>query len=648
MKCAIITGEMNKRKTIPLLLFFAIFSCYAYFIHFIGLESWNASSRLNLTYALAEKGTFSIDDYHQNTGDKVYHDGHYYSDKAPGPSLLAVPFYFLLKWAGVGSEKYMRYGLTLTVVGIPSAVAALLFYGILTMLKEIRQGARVILTLAYSLGTLAFPFSTVFYGHQLAAALVIAVFYLLLRVRLKLWPERFFPIWSAGLLSGAAFLCDYPAGIIVILLGAYCAAALTRKWKLILWLLGVALPVGAWLYYNHRCFGGVLNSAYAFHVTYSHQKGFLGIGWPHPRALWGITFSPYRGVFYQSPFLLLAFPGFYYLFRRKRWRREFYLCLLAFLGFLFFNSGYAYWDGVGSAGARFLIPALPFLIFPLATVIGKWPRTALALIGLSFVFMLVIAAVEPRAEWRVSNPLFYFSFFLLCRGFVSDSLGTLLGLNGWISLLPLLLFLLLVIALIRKVIPPDGRIGWGREKALSSLGVIAAVLFWIVIAGWEEPYLREYDRAESLFRYYRTRGWSQLDWEEVEDYYRRVIELDPRFMDPYLRLAELARRRGKPGLALAYYRQLLDREPGLVPLWQEKAVVHELLGQLEDAEASLKKAAEIVPRDSSVRNQLAEFYWRQGRFEEAITQWEENAKLHPDDKRIKMFLEEARRKIEIE
>ena len=68
----------NKTQwTIPLLLFLTILVSYGYFIHFIGMESWNVSSRLDLVYSLAEYGSFRIDPYHKNTGDKVYYDGHY-------------------------------------------------------------------------------------------------------------------------------------------------------------------------------------------------------------------------------------------------------------------------------------------------------------------------------------------------------------------------------------------------------------------------------------------------------------------------------------------------------------------------------------------------------------------------------------------
>src|SRR5207249_4759356 len=65
----------------------ALLSSYAYFYHGGG---WNENSRFDLTRAIVEHHTLRIDAYHQNTGDKAFFDGHYYSDKAPGLSLAAV------------------------------------------------------------------------------------------------------------------------------------------------------------------------------------------------------------------------------------------------------------------------------------------------------------------------------------------------------------------------------------------------------------------------------------------------------------------------------------------------------------------------------------------------------------------------------
>jgi hypothetical protein len=63
----------------------------AAYTYFFPLPGYNQDSRLDLTRSIVEHGTLSIDAYHHNTGDKALFAGHYYSDKAPGQALLAVP-----------------------------------------------------------------------------------------------------------------------------------------------------------------------------------------------------------------------------------------------------------------------------------------------------------------------------------------------------------------------------------------------------------------------------------------------------------------------------------------------------------------------------------------------------------------------------
>jgi len=47
-------------------------------------RDWNTASRLMLTYALVDRGTVVIDGLDDQTGDKAFFCGHYYSDKLPG------------------------------------------------------------------------------------------------------------------------------------------------------------------------------------------------------------------------------------------------------------------------------------------------------------------------------------------------------------------------------------------------------------------------------------------------------------------------------------------------------------------------------------------------------------------------------------
>src|SRR5258705_9840378 len=80
------TNSLIQRRA--LLIFAVAFISYAYFYQGGG---WNQNSRFDLVRAIVEQGTLRIDAYHENTFDKAYYEGHYYSDKAPGLALLALP-----------------------------------------------------------------------------------------------------------------------------------------------------------------------------------------------------------------------------------------------------------------------------------------------------------------------------------------------------------------------------------------------------------------------------------------------------------------------------------------------------------------------------------------------------------------------------
>src|SRR5256712_13515877 len=75
-------------KRRALLISAVAFISYAYFYQGGG---WNQNSRFDLVRAILERGTLRIDAYQENTGDKALFNGHYYSDKAPGLALLALP-----------------------------------------------------------------------------------------------------------------------------------------------------------------------------------------------------------------------------------------------------------------------------------------------------------------------------------------------------------------------------------------------------------------------------------------------------------------------------------------------------------------------------------------------------------------------------
>ncbi len=401
-----------------------LFLAYCYFIPRGAM--WNADTRIFLAASIVDQGQLSIDPYEQFTGDKAAHDGHYYSDKAPGSSLLAVPVYLFVKLTLYqGKTNYLqlldvsdakrtdflaRYLMTLLLVGLPSAFLGGLLFRFLALLGLGLRG-RMLLTLGYGLGTIAFAFSTVFFGHQIAALLLFAAFYLLFSIqqgKISRWHYL-----TAGLLAGYAIITEYPTALIVGCLALY-AFYHTRNWRsMLLFGGGMLPPLSIAAVYNTLCFGGPFSQGYANlagpEVFRAGQaQGFFGLTFPHLDALWQTTLGPYRGLFILSPFLLLVFPGFWLLFRQRTWRSEVVLWLSIVVVYFLFAVSYYAWDGGYSLGPRHFIPALPFLMLPIASVLQRrgWIRKlAILLISLSIMIVTLATAVYPLNDPRFDAPL---------------------------------------------------------------------------------------------------------------------------------------------------------------------------------------------------------------------------------------------------
>jgi hypothetical protein len=74
------------------------------------------------------------------------------------------------------------YGTVILTVALFSALAAVVMYRVLVTMTSDRYFA-VLAIMAIWLGTIVFPFSTVLFGHQIAAAALVVAFYLLFDLR---------------------------------------------------------------------------------------------------------------------------------------------------------------------------------------------------------------------------------------------------------------------------------------------------------------------------------------------------------------------------------------------------------------------------------------------------------------------------------
>jgi hypothetical protein len=180
---------MLRFKKDALLVFILLAITYAYFYQDPG---WNGNSRLDLTAAIVREGRLTIDSFYANegegikTGDLSFYNNHYYTDKAIGSSVIAAVFYLPMYWGArlLGqnlSVWLMKYLLTLLVLGLPSALAGSLIYVICGYISKSKFRAFIV-TLSIALGTMSFPFSITFFGHQLAASLLFISFFLIFQL----------------------------------------------------------------------------------------------------------------------------------------------------------------------------------------------------------------------------------------------------------------------------------------------------------------------------------------------------------------------------------------------------------------------------------------------------------------------------------
>ena len=428
--------------------------CYLYFIPRSGRSDWAASARADLVRAVADGGTLAIDDYHDNTGDKAFYEGHYYAVGSIGPSLLALPAYLAarpLLSAIALPERRERAALAVMTLAASVLPGVLLGLGVYLFARKLvpHEGHALLLALTYGLATTAFPYSKAMFQHQASALGAFGGFYLIWRVvREGAAPWR---LWVAGLLFGLAAVSEYPVVLFLglIFLWGVAEARDRRPFQRIVW---GALPLLLlFAAYNLAIFGTPLPVGYRYHVEYQgmHAQGFMGITRPSVEALVGITVSPYRGLFFISPVLVLAIPGLLRMRRNPRERRTALLIAAIAAGFVLYVGSYGYWSGGDAIGPRFLVPLIPFLMVPMAYSLEALMPRPLGRLGVGV--LVAISALNvwvqsvagqryPPYEFRgavVTNPTTQWALPLLREGDVALNLGMLLGLRGLVSLLPL-------------------------------------------------------------------------------------------------------------------------------------------------------------------------------------------------------------------
>ena len=312
-----------------------------------GIDRGYPTALYGLTCALVEDHSLSLDGQKGLLGyDWAVYRDRLYSDKAPGPALLMVPVYLVVRQ--LTADPDWRFTLTLLIgLTIPAATAPIAV-GLLTLRLGGTQPVEAAATFAG--GSLYLPYLTVGVADPVATAAVAWAWALGMRRdggRLAL----------AGGLAGFAVLCRYQTLLLVLPLAV--GVAVVRRRRAWPFLVMFAVMIGAVLGYNALCFDDPLT------FPTWHWRGKAGAAptlqasAPDAGRLAAMTLGWRRGLLVFTPLLLAAPLGLWHLSRRHAGTAaSATAALLAYFGFLSANRG---WVGGADYGMRFSLVALPLL-----------------------------------------------------------------------------------------------------------------------------------------------------------------------------------------------------------------------------------------------------------------------------------------------
>lgn len=464
---------LSRENRLEITIFLVLFLSFAYFYQGGGA---NQNARLGQMRAVVERGQLHYGGIRVPTHDIVNAGGKTYPNKAPGMSLVGVGPYFLvarLKTAltGLFSEDFYHlfscWLVTVIIVGLPCALGGVVFFRLLGLFHP-ALAPRLICTLALFLGTPAFAYSTVIYGHMVSSVLTVISFYLLLKY-LVLEPRASrgsLYIFLAGLAGGWAVVTEYPAAMIVTLLTIYCLVRAffrtgVRAFRFGWFLAGLLLPAAVLLGYNYLVFDNPLYIAYFDKRAAAHSAYRDGpvLGFQTRKliaALYDTSFGSFRGFFHLSPFLVLLFPGGFYLARERGFRSLLPVLAVLVGGYFLINAFYPYYYGGKALGPRHAMEMLPYMVLLAFFFAVRFPRISALLAAVSI--FLILTAVSVRFEDYARHPfrdLYFYSFFggylminpettfqtnsVVSSLFNAFTLGQVAGLRGQLSLLPLYL-----------------------------------------------------------------------------------------------------------------------------------------------------------------------------------------------------------------
>ena len=450
------------------LLMFGVFMFAFVFVHQRHFDDPTPVSRLDVLNALVRDGKFEIDRYHENTTDKAFFENHYYSDKAPGTlAVTMLPFYasvIFMRSMDMDLDSRQAW-LVASWISCALGLAPITSLGAVAMFHWLRRSVDVrsawFTTVAVYLGAAPLPYCTMMFSHAMVVGFLSIALWAVTRLshletgtdcKMKSTIHVFEP-WGnewvkrnrrvfhsdgwyrmlAGFALGFALASEFTCGVVVVALSVCVGGRSARAWGQLL--LGSFFPVALIPLYNVVTVGDPMTLPYSHQAVFQEmQAGLYAIGWPDLETAFRLLFGSARGLFFWSPFLLMAGVGWGWRGsqRAKQWLLLFYFIPL--LQMILISGRVWDWQAGYTLGPRYLAPILPLLALPCAMGFRRFPRLGTYLLLVSFLMTLVATSTNACPRYDQQNPLFQIHLPALIKGEFSHFL------TGWIGWHPKMSF----------------------------------------------------------------------------------------------------------------------------------------------------------------------------------------------------------------
>lgn len=387
------------RFSLPLILFLFLLSVYM--LTASGrMDSRDTEVRMAISRGLLEKGELAVDpssvsEYARKSLVQG-RGGRWYSCYGLGQSVLMIPPSLL------GYVYFARVEPATLLNAIVVALAGVVLFLFLVDLAHSRSTA-LLLSLAFGLGTMAWPYSKTTHEAPLELLFILSSFWLIGRYQLRQSPKWL--IYS-GFSLGMAILIRPTAVIAAPSLLLYLTISDRKDWrsgrvlvrKISIWGFSILPFLAAVFWYNYYRFGSVMETGHTADASF---------GWffstPMTVGLRGLLLSPGKSFFLYSPITILFIPTVLSFFRKRR--AEALSFSLLILTYLLFHAKLRCWHGDWAWGPRYLLVLIPFTLIPIAGVLKDNPRPSLkimrwsAILLFSIGLLIQIAAVSVDYHW---------------------------------------------------------------------------------------------------------------------------------------------------------------------------------------------------------------------------------------------------------